>query len=181
VAPDPSDVRVLVPRVRRAVEGAGAPAVLTDDALKDVTADALAEVILYTGSVFGKQLLVTATDSATGAPTEYATSEPLTLGEAAVVSTQAALDYFFHRFANLKVSERIADEAQTWEYALSPTLLRDELAHLISERDKALQALEGAGGAIFEVYESFLAVRDARVSQLIEPWVWELEASVGIS
>ena len=62
---DPVDIRVMVPRVRRALEGAGAPPVLTDDAIKDLTADAIAEVILYTGGVFGHELVVTDRDDAT--------------------------------------------------------------------------------------------------------------------
>ena len=78
---DPVDIRVMVPRVRRALEGAGAPPVLTDDAIKDLTADAIAEVILYTGGVFGHELVVTARDDATNAPTEYATDPELTLSE----------------------------------------------------------------------------------------------------
>jgi hypothetical protein len=164
-----TDVKVLIPRIRRAVEGAGAPEVLTDEAVRDLAADAIAEVMLYTGSVFGKQLVVTATDDTTGYPTEYATSDALTLPEQAVIATQAALDYFFHRFASTKVSERIADEAQTWEYTLSANLLRDQLKQLVAERDKALAALEGA--APMDRYESFIAVRDAHTSQLIEPWV----------
>jgi hypothetical protein len=162
-------VSALVPRIRRAVEGAGAPEVLSVDAVRDLAADAIAEVILYTGSVFGKQLVVTATDDQTGAPTDYATSDALTLPEQAVIATQAALDYFFHQFASTKVSERIADEAQTWEYTLSATLLRDQLKQLVAERDKALAALES--GVPLESYVSFIAVRDAHTSQLIEPWV----------
>ena len=62
---DPVDIRVMVPRVRRALEGAGAPQVLTDDAIKDLTADAIAEVILYTGGVFGHELVVTDRDDTT--------------------------------------------------------------------------------------------------------------------
>jgi hypothetical protein len=171
VAVDPNDVRVLVPRIRRAVEGAGAPAVLADDAVKDLAADAIAAVILYSGSVFGKQLLVTATDSATGAPSEYATSAPLNLQEGTVIAAQAALDYFFHRFAEMKTSETIQDEAQSWTYTLSAQLLRDQLKLLSEQRDKALEALSGALGPALDSYASFIATRDLHTSMLIEPWV----------
>lgn len=171
MAVDPSDVRVLVPRIRRAVEGAGAPAVLVDDAVKDLAADAIAAVILYSGSVFGKQLVVTSTDVDTGAPSEYATSEPLTLEEGTVIAAQAALDFFFHRFAETKMSERIADEAQQWEYTLSATLIRDQLKLLAEQRDKALAALSGALGPALDQYASFIATRDVHTSMLIEPWV----------
>jgi hypothetical protein len=162
-----SDVRVLVPRIRRAVEGAGAPPSLGDDALKDLAADAIASVILYTGSAFGKQLLVTERDES-GAPVEYATSEELTLPETAVIAAQAALDFFFFDFAGKKVSERIGDEAQTWEYTLSANLLVQQLRQLREERDKALGALAGVP---LDGYESFLAVRDLEVARLVEPWV----------
>jgi hypothetical protein len=171
VAVDPKDVRVLVPRIRRAVEGAGVPPVLSDDALKDVAADAIAAVILYSGSVFGKQLVVTHVDDATGAPDEYATSDPLTLEEGTVIAAQAALDYFFHRFSELKVQEQIADEAQTWEYTLSANLIRDQLKLLVEQRDKALDAIKGLLGPSYDSYASFLATRDSHTSVMIEPWV----------
>ena len=125
--------------MRRALEGAGAPEVLSEDAVNDLTADAIAEVILYTGGVFGKQLLVTGDDQ--GVPDEYATNEALTLREQAVIATQAALNYFFQKFSAMKTTERIADEAQTWEYTLSANLLNEQLKLLIGERDRALQAL----------------------------------------
>jgi len=154
--------------VRRALEGAGAPEVLSEDAVNDLTADAIAEVILYTGGVFGKQLLVTGDDQ--GVPDEYATNEALTLREQAVIATQAALNYFFQKFSAMKTTERIADEAQTWEYTLSANLLNEQLKLLIGERDRALEAME-RDGAPLDAYESFLAVRDCHVSQMVEPWV----------
>lgn len=162
------DIRVMVPRVRRALEGAGAPEVLTDDQIKDLTADAIAEIILYTGGVFGKQLLVT--EETDGVPSKYATSDALTLPEQAVIASQAALNYFFQKFAGMKTSERIGDEAQTWEYTLSANLLQEQLKHLISDRDRAIDALT-AQGAPLDSYTSFIAVRDHHVSQMIEPWV----------
>src|SRR5688500_9923087 len=134
-----TDIRVLVPRVRRRLEGAGAPEVLTDDAIKDLVADALSSILLYSGSIFGKTLDVAERD-ANNVPTEYTTSDELTLQEGAVVAAQAALDHFFFTFASLKTSERIADEAGSWEYARSATLLKDQLALLVKERDRALDA-----------------------------------------
>jgi hypothetical protein len=164
-----ADIRVMVPRVRRAMEGIGMPAVLSDDAVKDATADAIAEVILYTGGVFGHDLLVIEIDQG-GVPTEYATSEALSLPEQAVIASQAALNFFFGRFVGLKVSERIADEAQTWEYALSPQLLAAQLKALIAERDRALDMI-AAQGVPLDEYVSFLAVRDSWTSAIVEPWV----------
>lgn len=162
-----TDIRVMVPRVRRAIEGVGAVEVLTDDAIKDLIADAIADIILYTGGVFGKELVVT--DSEEGSPTEYATSDALSLAEQSIVAAQAALNHFFHMFINVKISEKIGDEAQTWEYGRSANLLKDQLAYLIRMRDEALAQIEQTGA--LDSYESFIAVRDAHVSALIEPWV----------
>lgn len=160
----------MIPRVRRSLEGAGAPALLLDSSVKDVIADSIAEIILYTGGVFGKELIVTGVDG-NGAPDEYATSEELTLPEQVVVSAQAALNHFFFLFAGSKISERIADEAQTWEWQRSANLLVEQLKHLIAARDKALEALAEDDTSGFDAYESFIAARDTRTSRIIEPWV----------
>lgn len=169
----------MVPRIRRAVEGVGAPATLTDEELRDLTADALAAVILYTGSAFGKDLVVT---SYTGAsvPEEYATSEALTLPEQTVVASQAALDHFFRQFSDAKVSETIADEAQNWSYQLSSTLIKDRLAQLMAERDRALEALMEAGTNGLDAYSSFLAVRDLQTTMAVEPWLDGLQSVGGL-
>src|SRR4051794_22250547 len=139
--PNATNIRVLVPRVRRAVEGAGAPAVLSDDAIKDLVADSIAAVLLYSGSVFGKTLDVAEVDG-NGAPFEYTTSDPFTLQEQVVIANQAALDYFFFQFVGFKTSERIADEAGAWEWTTSAGVLKAQLDLLVSERDKALAAIE---------------------------------------
>jgi hypothetical protein len=169
-----TDVRAMIGRVRRAVEGVGVPAVLSDDEIKDVVADALADIVLYSGAdIFGKSLVIT-DRGVNGEPVEYATSDELTLPEQSVVAAQAALTHFFYTFVNLKVHERIGDEAQSWEYALSPTLLHDQLAYLISNRDRALAQVTAAGDWPAEGYESFLAIRDQYTSLLVEPWVQAL-------
>lgn len=160
------DVRTLVPRIRRAIEGAGAAEVLTDDAIKDLAADAIAAIILYSQGSFGHDLNVTEYDAEI--PSEYEVDPAVSLPEQTLLATQAALDYFFFRFAGMKMSERIADEAQSWEYTLSPNLLRDQLKALQKARDDALGAL---GWATSTAYVSFLEVRDAVVSRAIEPWV----------
>jgi hypothetical protein len=160
----------MIPRVRRAVEGVGSEAILSDDEIKDLIADAIAEIILYTDSVFGKTLEVVDTDNVTGAPIEYGTSEALTLAEQSVVAVQATLDHFFHKFVNMKTSEVIADEAQRWEWGKSAQLLRDQLAYLIRLRDEALEQVRDEGYAV-ERYASFLLVRDRHTAALVEPWV----------
>lgn len=165
-----TSIRELVPRVRRAVEGpVPLPNPLSDDVLKDMVADALADVILYTGTAFGKKLAVTARDPDTNAPSEYETSEELTLEEQAVIAAQAALNYYFFTMAGQKTAERISDEGGSWEWQTSATLLRDMFAALKEARDKALEALRSADAPL-DTYASFLAVRDAEVARCIEPW-----------
>lgn len=175
-----TNIRVLVPRIRRAVEGVvQAQWSLTDDQVKDLAADAIADVILYIGSFFGKSLDVTAVDPVSSAPTEYATSDAITLAEQGVIAAQAALNYFFFKFAGMKVSETIADEASSWDYSLSPNLLVTQMKLLVDSRDKALEALETHNGAIDE-YVSFIAIRDTQTSRMIEPWVYGHSEGVGV-
>jgi hypothetical protein len=153
------NIRVLVPRVRRAVEGVGQVALLTDEQIKDLIADALATVILHTGGVFGKQLLVAERDPVTNVPVEYETSESLTLPEGSVVAYQAAIDHFFFALRDLKVQESIRDEGQEWTYTLSATLIRDHLRYLQEQRDRALNEV----GPTPVAYVDFLHERDRYV------------------
>jgi hypothetical protein len=138
---EPEDIRVLIPRVRRAVEGVGAPEDLSDDEIKDLVADSIADVILYTGGMFGKDLLVTERDDTTHSPVEYATSEPLTLPEGSMIAAQAALTAVYTQLHELKVQETIRDEGQEWSYSLSATLLRDRIKQLQDARDRALEVI----------------------------------------
>lgn len=138
---------MLVPRVRRAVEGIGAERVLSDDQIKDVVADAIADVILFTGGVFGKQLIVASRDTS-GVPLEYETSEPLTLMEGSVIAAQAALSAIYVQLRDFKTSETIRDEGQEWSYTLSANLLRDRVAQLQAERDRAIDALGATASSV---------------------------------
>lgn len=172
-----ADIRVMTGRVRRAVEGVGAPIVLTDDEIKDLIADSCADIILYSGNgIFGKDLLITLRGVNNEAE-EYATTDELTLPEQSVVGAQAALTHFFYTFSNAKMTEKIADEAQSWEYGLSATLLRDQLALLVANRDRAIEVITNAGAWLAEGYESFLAARDLYTSRMVEPWVHTINAS----
>jgi hypothetical protein len=165
---EPEDIRVIVPRVRRAVEGVGAPEQLDDDAMKDLVADAIADVILFSGGIFGKELLVTERDSTTSAPTEYATSEPLTLPEGSIIAAQAALTAVWQTVQDLKVQETIRDEGQEWSYTLSATLLRDRVAILQRQRDEAIQQLESAlPVAFFDYIYEREAVESRRLEALL--------------
>lgn len=138
------DIRVLVPEVRRAIDGpaatsSAAPSTsLTDDQVICLAADACGDIILKTGGLFGLDLLVMGVDDAYGAPNEWATSQPLTIAQRRLICTQAALSHLFDLAKVAKVSETIQDEGQTWTYSLSSSLLKDQLQFLVSERDAAI-------------------------------------------
>lgn len=161
-----TDVKVLVPRVQRAVARIGGT--LTSEEAESASADALSSILLYTGSVFGKQLVVTSR-TAEGIPSGYATTDELTLAEETVVAAQAALDYFVSFMTTGKTSEQIADEAQSWSWSRSAQALRDAFAYLIGERDRAIEATTARAPGMV-AFESFLAVRDVEVARLIEPF-----------
>lgn len=172
--PDLKNIKVMVPRVRRSLEGptASASAVvgtLSDDQYIALIADAVAEIILYTGGLFGHTLVVEQRDDEYGAPTAWTTSEELTESEITLVVNQAALNYFFQQWKDLKISERISNEAQEWEWSRSANLLLEQLKSLRSARDAAIAAIEGIH-AVADEYVNLLGVRDAYVDAQIEPW-----------
>lgn len=174
------DLAYLVPQTQRAIEGVvQANWELNAQQVYEIVADACASIILYCGNLFGGQLIVSATDPVTLAPTGFATDSVLTPVQGVVIASQAALDYFYHRFAGTKMSETISDEASNWEYSLSPNLLIAQLKQLQDKRDKALEAVAASHGGL-EAYVSFLAVRDTSVSRFIEPWVFGHPEGYGI-
>lgn len=176
----PYDLAYLVPQVQRAIEGVvQSNWQLTSGEVYDIVADACAQIVLYCGDLFGNALVVTATDPTTNAPTGFGTISQLSPDQGAVIAAEAALDYFYHRFAGQKMSERISDEASNWEYALSPALLIAQLKLLQDKRDKALEAVSAHNGGL-EGYVSFLAVRDQTVARYIEPWVYGGSDSYGL-
>lgn len=174
------DIAEIVPRVQRAVEGARMDDwKLSSGEAYNVTADALADILLYCGSIFGSRLLVTGRD-ANNAPDAYATEQQLEPDEMAVVSAQAALTYFYHAFKDKKMSETIADEASSWGWTKSSQLLVATLKMLQDTRDRALEAIENRTGGT-DAYISFLAVRDWTVARYIEPWVYgQTDSGLGV-
>lgn len=174
---DTRDVRTLIPRVRRALDGPAATSALadtttlTDDEVTAVIADAIADILLYTGgsAVFGHLLEVVARDPFYLAPVAWRTDTELTLAEGSVVAAQAAINFFFHKLQGIKVEETISNERQTWTYKLSAQLLTNQFQMLTKARDAALAEV-AAQHAVPEAYISFIGARDACVAQLIEPW-----------
>jgi hypothetical protein len=167
------DVRALVPRVRRAIEGplplAGADA-LNDAQVEALAADCIADIILLTNGAWGHTLTVSEVDEETQVPVHYAVEPELELQEQSVVAAQAAVTYFFHQFRDRKVSERISNEGVEWEWAVSGALLRDHIKALQEQRDAALAAVTASNPAMAR-YASFLQVRDPVMAAVIEPYV----------
>lgn len=166
------EIAEFVPRVRRALEG---PVPLTSGGLSDgqivaLTADAIADVILFTSGQWNHKLVATHRDEDTNVPDEWEVDPGLELEEESMVAAQAALTYYFHVFKDMKVSERTRNEGQEWEYALSANVVRDQIAALKEQRDRAIEALL-ANHPVLARYASFLEVRDRVASVYLEPWV----------
>lgn len=165
------DVAELVPRVRRAIEGPVAetgPGALTEAALAAMAADAIADVILLTSGSWPHTLEVTGRD-AQDHPSEWAVDPGLSLPEESVIAAQAAITYFFHQVRNVRTSEQITNEGQTWSYSISANLLRDQIKLLQEQRDAALSSLLDANPVLAR-YASLLAARDSLGAALLEPW-----------
>lgn len=173
---DPKDLRVLIPQARRAIDGptamssAAVSATLSDDEILAAIADAAAEVILLTGGFFGYQLIATERDPVYMAPVAWATDKERNTNADTVIVIQAAINYHFRRISELKTSEEISDEGQTWNYSMSAQVFRDYLANMSSMRDVALTAIK-AQGAPLDTYISFVQTRDLATARIVEPWV----------
>lgn len=166
------DVRELIPRVRRALEGPvelTGPEALTDAQVEALAADALADVLLLTVGAWPHTLEVSVRDPDTNYPQHYTIDPALSLAEESVITAQAAITHFFHQVKNIKTSEQITNEGEQWSYSLSANLLRDQIKLLQDQRDTALEALARAHPAMAR-YASILATRDLLGAALLEPW-----------
>lgn len=176
----PTDLRVLVPRARRYCEGPfpDANRRMTDEQLYAMVADACADVILLSGNLFGRTLIVTKREARVGYPIAWATDRVLDEWESALITAQAALNFVFHEFKDKKVSENMANEGQTWEWALSANLLQTQFNLIKDTRDKALEALLGWYPTLAR-FASVTAVRDRVTSSMIEWWAQANPGQVG--
>jgi hypothetical protein len=167
----PQDLKELIPRTRRAIEGpAGAPAAsLDDDQVLGLIADAVADVIFYTGGLFGHQLLVTDREDTYNAPKAWSVEPALEPDEETVVIATAALAHFFHAFRDLKVQEEIANEGARWSYSLSANLVLEQMKLLRTARDTALEQV-AASNPIPTVFINLLEQRDLATARAIEPY-----------
>jgi hypothetical protein len=177
---DIRDTRVLIPRLRRALDGptalssASPSATLSDEQLNAIAADAIGSMIFYSQSVFGATLEVAARDPIYMAPVAWRTDPALDEPRITAVVSQAALDYFFARLSSTaagKTVETLKDEATEWSWEISPQAVVERLRQLRADRDKALEVLLEAGWESDASWSSFIATRDRWTSVLIEPWV----------
>ena len=173
---DPADIRILVPRVRRMIDGpqadspsAGA-STLSDEQITGLIADAISDVILATGGTWGYTLTPVGAVDDYLQPESYTTSPPLDGPSQALVATVAALGYLYRVIGSRKVSETQKDEGNEWTYSVSASILRDWLKALQAQRDFALEQLI-ADGAPLDVYSSFVSVRDSEAAAVAESWV----------
>lgn len=172
---DLKDIRVLIPRMRRALDGPQATSsavsgTMTDEQVGNTVADAIAAVIFYSGGGWGRQLLVTARDENYMAPIAWETDEALSEPEATVVVAQAALDHFHNSLSSLKTSEHIVNEGEEWQWQISAQAVAERIKQLKALRDEALAKLE-ASNRPSEAWVNTIAERDAATDLLIEPWV----------
>lgn len=182
---DLRDTRVLIPRLRRALDGpqamssAAVSSTLSDEQLNAIAADAIGSLIFYSGNVFGAQLEVSARDAQYLSPIAWRTEPALSEPQVAVVVSQAALDYFFARLSTQptdgdrggQTSELIADESTRWEWSISPQAIVERLRQLRADRDRALEQLAAQDEEADVSWVSFIEARDGQTSRLIEPWV----------
>lgn len=156
----------MVPRAGRALQGFNVT--LTPAEIQALLADAVAEVIWY-APTWGKTLVVTSRD-ADNIPLTYEIAPELSFPEQTVVVNQMALNHFYAVSQGGLTSETIANEAQSWSWTKAASMLADHYKALIKARDDALAVLIEAESEALDTYVSFLAVREARVAALIEPW-----------
>lgn len=177
---DLRDTRVLIPRLRRALDGPTAmssgalSSTLSDEQLNAIGADAIGTVIFYSGSLFGAKLEVSARDDTYMSPTAWLTDPALTESQVTVVVSQAALDYFFNRLTTSesgKTAETIKDEATEWSWEVSAQTVVERLRQLRADRDRALEQLQEDDSETDASWVSFIQTRDAVTSRLIEPWL----------
>lgn len=169
------DVRALVPRVRRAIEGpvpvTGADA-LSDTQVEALAADCIADIILMTEQQWAHTL--TASEMSTSVPPyplHWQVDPELSLPEESVIAAQAALTWYMQQFSgDTKISESIVNEGRQWQWQKSAQLLVAHLKTLKDERDAALEALLGSNPVLAR-YVSTLQVRDVLASARLEPWV----------
>lgn len=166
---DLRDTQVLIPRVRRGLEGAGLDKALEDDLLNGLIADAIANIILFTGGLFGHQLNVVDRDTEYMAPTAWMVDPALSEAEGGLIVIQAQLDFLYADLKSTKISETIRDESSEWSYALSANAMNELVKALRKQREEVLEQIAGQNAAL-DTWVNTLYERDAWTDMLIEPY-----------
>jgi hypothetical protein len=180
--PDLTDLRVLVPRARRKVEGPWGNSnnrpPLSDTQVYEMVADACADLVMLSGSFFHQTLEVKARDPLGGFPTEWKTSTAMEEYEVSIVCAQLALNYYYFLFRNMKISESIKNEGTEWAYALSANVIKNYLESLKDERDKAIAGLR-LNIPVLDRFASTILVRDRATVAVLEWWRGEYDTVSG--
>lgn len=171
--PDLTDLRVLVPRAARKMEGPwgnpnGRPP-LTFTQVYEMIADACAEIKMLSGSFFHHTLKVKSRDPLVGFPTAWQTDTPLEEYESAIVCAQVALNYYYYLFRNMKISESVKNEGTEWTYSLSANVIRNYLESLVKERDDAVAGLR-INIPVLDHFASNIRIRDQATVAVLEWW-----------
>lgn len=165
---DLRDTRVLIPRVRRGIEGAGvATKSLEDEAINGLIADAVANIILFTGALFGHHLNVLARDEIYMAPVAWQVDPEMSEAEGSLIVIQCQLDYFYQDLKTTKIQETIKDEASEWSYALSANALTAVLEGLRKQREEAIDRINYSSPSL-DAWVNTLAIRDQWTDAIIE-------------
>lgn len=170
---DLTDLMVMVPRAKRKVEGPwgnpnGRPA-LSNTQIYEMVADACAEIKMLSGSFFHHTLLVKRRDALGGFPVAWQTDTPLDEYETSIICAQVALNYYYHLFRDMKISETIRNEGTEWTYELSANVIRNYLESLVEERDKAIEGLR-INIPVMDRFASNIRVRDQATVAILEWW-----------
>lgn len=156
------DLTTLVPRIRRALDAETLP----EAAAVAAAADAIARIILYTGSFFGHTLEVTNRDATFGAPDQWELSDEPTQAELEVVAIQAALDHIT-KSANELTQQTIRSEGREWSWQKSASALTERVRLLKEERDRALEVIEDGQGGSLVHYVAFLHTADLHIDRML--------------
>jgi len=174
--PNLDDVRILIPRIRRALDpsapSATAASGYADDQIKDLAADAIGMLVMVGGTDFPFTLEVSSRNIVTNYPEEYITVPELPIEVQNLVAYQAAIEQCVSELKDLKTKEKISDEGSSWEWEKSSAIIRDKIKSLQDMRDRALARLSRENFAT-DIFINILEERDLQVDRLIEPYYYD--------
>ena len=174
--PNLDDVRIMIPRVRRALDAtspsASAASAFSDDQIKDMTADSIGMLMMIGGNDFPFTLNVSTRNVITNYPEEYTTDPEFPIEVQNVVAYQVAIEQAVSELKDLKTKEKIADEGSSWEYEKSSTVIREKIRSLQDLRDRALARLSRENFPV-DTFINILGERDLATDTLVEPYYYD--------